>query len=221
MGKLCKGEYIMTQIKIEKYQNIDFKEMIPLIVSSFESKFCHRQNLTRSNLENILYSTWDINEEDPGYMHFVAKEDGKVVGVILIQCGKTRKSQKKIPFFSLFRRYGLYNMLFLTIKLSVLEIFKPQDCYIEHIAVNSSMRGKGIGDMLISSAEEALKEKGFSTLSLAVAENNPAKHLYDRKGFQDIDYINSRFKGFFIGINQWVFMRKNIDINSNVQKNNL
>ena len=202
----------MTQINIEQYHDRDFKEVISLLVSSFESKFCHRQNLTSCSIENILYATWDIKENDPGYLHFVAKRQEKVVGVILIQNGKTQKSKKKIPFFSLCCRYGYFNILLLTFKLSVLEIFIPDDCYIEHIAVDKSLRGKGIGEMLLSYAEEALKDSGFTTLSLAVAESNPAKNLYDRKGFEEIKHINSCFKGFFIGISQWVFMRKNINI---------
>jgi Acetyltransferases len=200
----------MSQIQIIKYQDTDFKGIIGLLVNAFESKFLHRQNLNPNDVKHILALTWDISAADTGYLHFIAKEDERVVGTILIQCGKTQKSQKKFPFLSLVRQYGLFNMLFLTFKLSVLEIFKPQDCYIEHIAVDQLMRGKGIGEMLLFHAEETLKDMGFSTLSLAVAKENPAKHLYDRMGFQDINYMNSRFKGFFIGINEWIFMQKTL-----------
>ena len=200
----------MTQISIEKYQDSDFKEVISLLVSSFESKFCYRQNLTTSNIENILYSIWDIKAENSSYLHFVAKKEGKVVGVILIRFGKTLKSQKKILFFDLCHRYGLFNMMFLIFKLYVLEMFTFKDCYVEHIAVDKSMRGNGVGELLISYAEEVLRSGGFTSLSLVVAENNSAKHLYDRKGFKDIEHISSRFKEYFIGINKWVFMRKNL-----------
>lgn len=200
----------MTQISIEKYKDSNFKEVISLLVSSFESKFCYRQNLTISNIENILYSIWDIKAENSSYLHFVAKKDGKVVGVILIRFGKQLKSHKKIPFFHLCYCYGLFNMLLLIFKLSVLEIFTIRDCYVEHIAVDKSMRGKGVGELLISYAEEVLSGMGFSSLSLVVAESNPAKNLYDRKGFKDIEHISSRFKEYFIGINKWVFMRKSL-----------
>jgi GNAT superfamily N-acetyltransferase len=36
------------------------------------------------------------------------------------------------------------------------------------------MRGRGIGEMLIAQAEKELKNRGFSSLSLAVAKGNPA-----------------------------------------------
>lgn len=200
----------MPKIKIEKYQDKYFKDMTDLIVSSFKSKLCHRQKLTPDDIKNILYTTWDIPATDNGYLHYVVKKEEKVVGVILIRCGEIQKSNKKVPVFELFRRYGFINMLLLTYKLSILEVYKPEDCYIEHIAVDEAMRGTGIGEMLIKHAEKELKERGFSTLSLAVAKDNPAKHLYDRVGFQDINSISSRFKGYFTGIRHWFFMRKRL-----------
>jgi ribosomal protein S18 acetylase RimI-like enzyme len=206
----CKGDSIMAQISIEKYQDSDFKEVIAILVSSFENKFYHRQNLKMGDIENILYSIWDIKAENSSYVHFVAKKDGKVAGVILIRVGKRQKSNKKIPLFNLCYHYGLFNMLFLIFKLFALEKFTVEDCYVEHIAVNKFMRGKGIGELLISYGEEVLSGMGFSSLSLVVAESNPAKHLYDRKGFKEMEHISSSFKGYFIGINQWVFMRKNL-----------
>ncbi len=200
----------MPKINIEKYQEKYFKDMTDLIVSSFKSKLCHRQKLTPDDIKNILYTTWDIKAMDNGYLHYVAKEEEKVVGVILIKCGENRKSHKKIPVFELFRRYGLLNILLLTYKLSILEIYKPEDCYIEHIAVDETLRGMGIGEMLITYAEKELKDRGFSSLSLAVAKDNPAKRLYDRIGFKDISSVSSRNKGYFTGIRHWFFMRKRL-----------
>lgn len=210
INEICKGDSIMAQISIEKYKDSDFKEVISILVSSFEKKFYHMQSLTKDSIENILYSIWDIKAENSSYVHFVAKNNEKVVGVILIQVGKQLKSNKKIPFFNLCYHYGFVNMLFMIFKLFALERFTVEDCYVEHIAVDKFMRGKGVGELLISQAEEVLSGMGFSSLSLVVAESNPAKHLYDRRGFKEIEHISSRFKGYFIGINQWVFMRKNL-----------
>lgn len=110
----------MEQIRIEKYKDSDFKEVISILVSSFEKKFYYRQNLTVSNIENILNSIWDIKAENSSYLHFVAKKDGKVVGVILIRIDKRQKSNKKIPFLNLCYHYGFFNMLFLIFKLFML-----------------------------------------------------------------------------------------------------
>lgn len=196
------------QVSIEKYQDKDFKEVISLLVRSFKSKFLHRQNLDQGDIENILYSVWDIKADDPGYFHFVAKVNEKIVGVILIQCGPILRNQKKIPFFRLSRQYGLLNMLILLFKLHLLETSASQACYIEHIAVDKSMRGKGIGEQLISHCEKILIKMNYHTLTLAVAVDNPAKHLYNRMGFQDVERINDRLKEFFIGMGQWIIMKK-------------
>lgn len=198
------------QVRIEKYQDKDFKEVISLLVSSFKSKFLHRQSLSQSDIENILYSIWHIKAEEPGYLHFVAKANQKIVGVILIQYEKTPKKRKTVPLFYLIRQYGLLNMLLLLFKLFVLESSNIQECYIEHIAVDESMRGKGVGEQLISYCETLLINMGYPTLTLTVAVNNPAKHLYSRKGFKEINYIDHGSKGFLTGISQWSFMRKNL-----------
>lgn len=205
-----KGDMGM-QIKIEEYQDKDLKKVITLLVSSFESKFLHRQSLSHSDIENILYSTWDIKAGDFGYLHLVAKENGKIVGTILVRYGKVPKNRKKVALFNLIHQYGLLNMLLLIFKLSILEIFNFKECYIEHIAVDESMRGMGIGEQLMSFCEEALINMNYPTLTLAVAADNPAKNLYSRMKFEEIKYIDHRSKAFFIGISRWIFMRKSLN----------
>lgn len=203
------------RVNIEKYQDKDFKEVISILVSSFESKFLHRQNLNQNDIENILYYIWDIKAEDPGYLHFVAKVDEKIVGVILVRYGQVPKNKKTFPFFELSIKYGFINMLLLMFKLSILEIVNVKECYIEHIAVDKSMRGKGLGEQLISYCEEALINMNYPTLTLTVAADNPAKHLYSRMGFEDVKCITHRSKKFFIGIGEWIFMKKILKRNVN------
>lgn len=198
----------MCPIKIERYQDYYFDDMISLIVDSFNSKFCYRQTLTEDDIKTILSILWDITSEDKGYLHYIAKEDQHVVGVILVRCGVIQKKHRKTPIFSLIYHYGFLNILRLFCKLSVLEVHDPEDCYIEHIAVNESMRGQGIGAKLIVQVEKELQSRGFSSLTLAVAKDNPAKHLYDRIGFKETDIINHRYNYYLTGIKQWKVMKK-------------
>ena len=52
------------------------------------------------------------------------------------------------------------------------------------IIVDEKMRGQGIGGMLLDHLEEAAKDDhGIELLHLEVYEDNPAKRLYERKGF--------------------------------------
>ncbi|WP_349947512.1 GNAT family N-acetyltransferase [Lacrimispora sp. BS-2] len=88
----------------------------------------------------------------------------------------------------------------------LLDVNTPNECYIEHIAINEALRGKGIG-MLLQHAEQALLDQGYTSWSLAVAEENSAKHLYSKLRFKEIKKIKSLLKGFFVGTFQWTFMQ--------------
>ncbi|MDU5082426.1 GNAT family N-acetyltransferase [uncultured Tissierella sp.] len=200
----------MDNIYIEKYQNTDFRDVIALLVQSFESKFCRHQKLSNNDIENILYASWHLKSDDPAYLHFVAKQNEKVVGVILIRCRKTENANKNIPIISLCRRYGVYNVIMMYTKMALLEGHKLNEgeCYIEHIAVNGTCRGKGIGILLLQQGEQALLHRGYTSYTLAVAGGNPAKHLYCRFGFEDIKRTKSRLKGYFLGESQWTIMKK-------------
>jgi GNAT superfamily N-acetyltransferase len=46
-------------------------------------------------------------------------------------------------------------------------------------------RGQGIGGALLDALLTLAREQGFRALSLAVDRQNPARRLYERKGFRD------------------------------------
>jgi GNAT superfamily N-acetyltransferase len=46
-------------------------------------------------------------------------------------------------------------------------------------------RGQGIGSVLLDALLTLAREQGFRALSLAVDRQNPARRLYERKGFRD------------------------------------
>lgn len=200
----------MDNIYIEKYQNDDFRDVITLLVQSFKSKFCRLQKLSNNDVENILYASWHLKSDDPAYLHFVAKQNQKVVGVILIRCSKTENTNKNTPIISLYRRYGVYNVIMMYIKMAILENHKLNEgeCYVEHIAVDGTCRGKGIGMLLLQHGEQALIDRGYTSYTLAVAGGNPAKHLYSRFGFEDRKKTKSCLKGYFIGVSLWSIMQK-------------
>ncbi|WP_349947513.1 hypothetical protein ABFV83_03265 [Lacrimispora sp. BS-2] len=87
----------MDHITIEEYQNKDFESVIALLVHSFKSKFCHRQNLSVHDIKDIISASWDLKAGAPAYIHFVAKQNQNIVGVILIHCSK--KEMKEYQLF--------------------------------------------------------------------------------------------------------------------------
>ncbi|WP_313076627.1 GNAT family N-acetyltransferase [Lacrimispora sp.] len=200
----------MKDITIEPYTDSDYDSIISLLVDSFKSKFIFRQKLSPENIKQILSSVWNIKEQEPGYLHLIARTGNKVSGVLLVRYGHSRNQGKKIPFLFLCRRFGFFQIIFFLLKLFILEQYPAGKCYLEHIAVDSSFRGQGIGEALLSHAENILREKKFKELYLTVALNNKAKHLYLRDGFQDMEKIHSPLKVFFMGVNKWEFMRKDL-----------
>ncbi|MDX8425234.1 GNAT family N-acetyltransferase [Vibrio parahaemolyticus] len=62
--------------------------------------------------------------------------------------------------------------------------------YVQHLAVNSSCRGKGIGEALISNAVAALAKIGIGKTHLFVAnENLNAQSFYERLGWFPRDEV--------------------------------
>ncbi|MEM7223813.1 MAG: GNAT family N-acetyltransferase [Pseudomonadota bacterium] len=68
-----------------------------------------------------------------------------------------------------------------------LDVAAPDSYYINAIAVYPEHRGQGIGGALMAQAEEHARQGGFTTLSLAVFEENEgALRLYRRHGFEEV-----------------------------------
>jgi GNAT superfamily N-acetyltransferase len=55
------------------------------------------------------------------------------------------------------------------------------------IAVVPSRRGRGIGTELVDSLIELAKEQGYGGLSLSVADESPAMHVFAKNGFEKVE----------------------------------
>ncbi len=55
------------------------------------------------------------------------------------------------------------------------------------IAVVPSKRGRGYGEQLLSALMKRARDDGFSALSLSVESANPARKLYERFGFREVE----------------------------------
>ena len=56
-----------------------------------------------------------------------------------------------------------------------------------NIAILPSYQGNGLGKLLLNELIARLKEKGVQTLWLEVRESNPARFLYEKIGFNEVD----------------------------------
>ena len=55
------------------------------------------------------------------------------------------------------------------------------------IAVVPSRRGRGIGSELLDALIDAAKEQGYGSLSLSVADDSPAMHVFEKQGFEKVE----------------------------------
>ena len=55
------------------------------------------------------------------------------------------------------------------------------------IAVVPSRRGRGIGSELLDALIELAKEQGRGSLSLSVADDSPAMHVFEKQGFEKVE----------------------------------
>jgi Acetyltransferases len=55
------------------------------------------------------------------------------------------------------------------------------------MAVLPEYRGRGIGTLLLRTLMQSLKDQGIGAVSLSVDVRNPARRLYERFGFYEID----------------------------------
>ena len=102
---------------------------------------------------------------NPVWWAFVVEE---VEGVEVNDAVSSTPSTQIIAFALYYIRYSTW---------------KGQTMYLEDILVTESMRGKGIGKMLIEKLIEEAKEKGFKRITWQVLDwNEPAINFYKKFG---------------------------------------
>lgn len=86
---------------------------------------------------------------------------------------------------SLWRHYGI-GALWRMIPLMMLERDAPADTLqMDGICVAASVRGRGVGQALLTDLFAFARDQGFAKITLDVIDSNPrARALYERLGFQ-------------------------------------
>jgi ribosomal protein S18 acetylase RimI-like enzyme len=66
---------------------------------------------------------------------------------------------------------------------------KEGELYIKQLVVHSKTRGRGIGSLLLQESYQVAEEQNCDRVSLhVILENDNAKRLYNREGFEDKDF---------------------------------
>lgn len=88
---------------------------------------------------------------------------------------------------------------------------RPSEAYIERLVVSPGFRRQGMAKSLLQAAEELARDTGKRTLGLHVSGNNlPAMRLYEDEGFVEVSRQRSLLTGRFLGIRDWIHLRKTL-----------
>ena len=136
----------------------------------------------------IIASAYEKTNHDLSHENVTFAElEGKVVGMY---SGFTAEEHRRASPSVLVQAAGGWNFRFWIIStlfspiLRVIDRVNAGDYYLQAIAVESGVRGFGIGSMLLDSAEKKAREKGALRIVLDVSENNiAALQMYRRHGF--------------------------------------
>lgn len=156
----------------------DARDIAPLIYDAIED-IAERLTGEHGDKE-ILAGLEDlVRREDNrhSYLHtYVAYEEEKILGMIVLYDGKTGKGLDELLMKKLQEKHDSpYHI----------DIEAHEDeYYIDTICVAPDARGRGIGTMLLRFAAQQANKLGHTKLSLNVeTEKIKARRLYEREGF--------------------------------------
>ena len=128
---------------------------------------------------------------------FVAEDEGNVVGSFSGLDGKSWRASTRASWiygpiwFAVTPPRQIPRMVaaFGDFDKALLPVL-DEEYYIEHLAVVLELRGQGIGTQLIEFAESQARAKWLKRVTLDVeVENEGARRLYERMGFQAIKVV--------------------------------
>lgn len=183
-------------------------QAVEILYEAFEKKINNLELMPNSKEQAIRIMGKSVNFESG----FYALCEGGVVGVTGLHYGNSRFSSVK--WSTLFKEFGLFGALYRMIipyfeRLT--EILKRGELRIDTIAVDKSMRGEGVGTLMLNEVFEFAKTNGFESIRLEVVDTNQgARKLYERMGFVATRTIKTGFLTRRAGFSAAINMSKQI-----------
>ena len=85
------------------------------------------------------------------------------------------------------------------------------EAYVERLVVSPAYRNQGMARALLDASEDLARETDKSTIGLHVSGGNiPALSLYESYGYEEVSEQSSWLTGYFLGIRNWSYLRKEI-----------
>jgi len=201
----------MSQVVIRPAERRDMGRVGDILVESFLDKFHPLFGRKVDRVPALMARLLTRQMDEGRIIVFVADAKGDVVGTVgVVKSGgglgiawaDVRDFLKILgPWYCL--RASLGMALFFREPLQRVGL-----ACIDNLAVDPAFRRSGLGWRLLERAELWARIEGLRELSLDVSENNPARHLYRRFGFQERGVARSRLTEMVFGIRAWIHMVK-------------
>ena len=140
--------------------------------------------------------------------HMVAEVDGQVVGIMALDWkgkGPPPKVHGKEDRRFSWRQRWRVRMAQWVVTVRA----KPGDLYVQYIGVVPEVQGSGVGTALLAEGEAIARQRGLMRYTLYVAANNDgARRLYERLGFEERGRVRSRVTRRLFGVEHWLYMVK-------------
>jgi len=135
---------------------------------------------------HIIATAFAQPDHDLSYQNVTfAERDNVIVGMVL---GYTAEQHRRSSREPLKRAAGrslrmrIVRMLFAPI-MRIIDSIADGDFYVQAIAVDTELRGNGVGSVLMDSSEDRARTSGSTRLSLDVsAKNKGARRFYEHRG---------------------------------------
>lgn len=86
-----------------------------------------------------------------------------------------------------------------------------REAYVERLVVSPAHRNRGMARALLDASEDLAHKTGKATVGLHVSGGNiPALRLYESCKYEEVSEQRSRLTGYFLGIRNWLYLRKEI-----------
>lgn len=159
-----------------------------LIVEGFRDKYVHATG--EESIEKCYRVLSKEHQGHPSEFYertFVAEYEGKKVGIMTLAYHgdpKPSLNSEDLTEFGCCSSFRLTSLFDFT-KASA-EI-PPNYCYLDHICVDASVRGKGIGKILLNLADSEGRRKNCTDIFLWATSTNRALNLYKRHGYEIVE----------------------------------
>jgi ribosomal protein S18 acetylase RimI-like enzyme len=203
------------QFTIRMAEPEDDPAIASLVIEGFIDKFRPVFGKRMDQSIRIMEKWISLEHSSGGVESFVI--EGCEAGEIAASVGvRTKPSNDEVMARGLWRalnrNLGTLRALWATTLLSYPRYSaRSSEAYIERLVVSPGFRRQGMAKSLLDAAGELASEMEKRTLGLHVSGNNlPAMRLYEDESFAEVSRQRSLLTGHFLGIKDWIYLRKNL-----------